>query len=77
MSRKRTLHVQWRSIDGAAVKKRILHLQKNEEGTFTCPIDTCLVLNYSSIRGIRKHINRQVLIGNYCFNFSPYLWSQF
>lgn len=57
MPSKRKLHVRWCNIAGAATKKRILHLQPNGEGTFTCPIGTCLVLDYKSVRGLRKHIN--------------------
>ena len=54
---KRHLHVNWKAVDGAAKKKRILHLRPNDEGTFICPIQGCLHVVYKSIRGLRKHVN--------------------
>ena len=54
---KRVLTVNWKAIDGAAVKKRILHLKAGDDGLFLCPIQDCLHVPYKSNRGLRKHIN--------------------
>ena len=54
---KKVLNIDWKSIQGAAVKKRILKLSKNDDGIFACPVITCLHLGFSSDRGARKHIN--------------------
>ena len=54
---KKVLNIDWKSIQGAAVKKRILKLSKNDEGIFACPVTTCLHLGFKSDRGARKHIN--------------------
>ena len=54
---KRVLAVNWKEIDGAAVKKRILHLKASTDGTFLCPVTSCLHLAFKSNRGVRKHIN--------------------
>ena len=56
MSRK-VLNIDWKSIQGAAVQKRILKLSKNDEDIFPCPVSTCLHLGFKSDRGARKHIN--------------------
>ena len=55
--KKRTLNVDWKAVDGAAVKKRVLHLSENDEGKFMCPVQTCLHDGFESSRGLRKHIN--------------------
>ena len=54
---KKVLNVDWKSIQGAAVKRRILKLSKNKEGIFACPVNACLHLGFKSDRGVRKHIN--------------------
>ena len=54
---KKVLSVDWKSIQGAAVKKRILKLSKNDEDVFICPVTSCLHLGFKSDRGARKHIN--------------------
>ena len=54
---KKVLNIDWKSIQGAAVKKRILKLSKNDEDIFPCPVNTCLHLGFKSDRGARKHIN--------------------
>ena len=54
---KKVLNVDWKSVQGAAVKKRILKLSKNNEGIFLCPVIACLHLGFKSDRGLRKHIN--------------------
>ena len=55
--RKRILNVDWRVVDGAAKKKRIVKLKTNKENKFECPVMTCLHYAYKSSRGVRKHIN--------------------
>ena len=55
---KKILNVDWKGIAGAAVKKRILKLTKNEEEElYPCPVDSCLHLGFKSDRGARKHVN--------------------
>ena len=54
---KKVLNIDWQSVQGAAVRKRILKLVKNDEGIVTCPVTTCLHLGFKSDRGARKHIN--------------------
>ena len=54
---KRVLAVNWKAVDGAAAKKRILHLKASTSGTFLCPVQVCLHLGFKSNRGLRKHIN--------------------
>ena len=54
---KKILNVDWRGIAGAAVKKRILKLKRNDEGLFPCPVSSCLHLGFKSDRGARKHVN--------------------
>ena len=55
--RKRQLQIDWKEVEGAAVRKRILHLREDENNEYICPIPTCLVSGYKSGRGLRKHIN--------------------
>lgn len=62
---KRVLIVQWKAINGAAVKKRKLHLAKNADDIYQCPVETCLHSGFKSERGLRKHIN---------VNHSWYYW---
>ena len=54
---KRVLRIDWKSIDGALVKRRVLHLNKNADGIYLCPIEACLHVGFRSNRGLRKHIN--------------------
>ena len=54
---KRVLSVNWKAVDGAAARKRILHLKSSSNGTFICPLQACLHLGFKSNRGLRKHIN--------------------
>ena len=51
------LTVDWKAVNGAAVKKRIMHLQNNNEGVYICPVIGCLHIGFKSSRGVRKHIN--------------------
>ena len=54
---KRVLTVDWKSVNGAATKRRILHLRKNEDGVFLCPVNGCLHIAFKSSRGTRKHVS--------------------
>ena len=53
---KRVLTVDWKSVNGATPKRRILHLRKSEDGVFLCPVKGCLHVPFKSSRGTRKHI---------------------
>ena len=57
MMSKKMLHIDWKSVDGAAVKRRMLKFVRNGDGLFPCPIATCLHLGFKSDRGARKHVN--------------------
>ena len=63
--RKRQLQIDWKAVEGAAVKRRILHLRLDANNEYICPIPTCLISPYRSGRGVRKHINA---------HHSWYLW---
>ena len=54
---RKTLNVDWKSVSGAAVSKRMLKLKRNEDDNFLCPIETCLHVGFKSDRGLRKHVN--------------------
>ena len=54
---KKVLNVDWKLINGAAVKKRVLRLKRNADGYFLCPITICLHVGFKSDRGLRKHID--------------------
>ena len=54
---KRVLTLDWKAINGAAVKKRILRLKRNDDGFFLCPLQACLHVGFKSNRGLRKHID--------------------
>jgi hypothetical protein len=56
---KRKLVVEWREINGATEKKRRLHLVKDDNDIYQCPISDCLHLGFKSSRGLRKHIDSQ------------------
>ena len=49
--------MNWKAVEGAAVKKRILRLAPDPDGVFVCPVSTCLHSGFKSARGLRKHIN--------------------
>ena len=55
--RGKRLNVDWKSVDGAAVRKRILKLKSDDEGYYLCPVETCLHTGFKSDRGLRKHVN--------------------
>ena len=54
---KRILAVDWKTIDGAATRRRVLHLEANADGIYFCPTQACLHVGFKSKRGLRKHIN--------------------
>ena len=66
------LHVDWRAVNGACRKKRILHLKNNTDGLFCCPITTCLHMGFKSQHGLRKHIDSDHC-WYYYFNEQPTL----
>jgi len=55
--KRRSLYVDWKEIDGATRKKRILALKPTDKNEFICPANGCLHIAFKSQRGIRKHIN--------------------
>ena len=59
MALKRTLFVNWCSVNGAAHGKRKLVLKCNDNGEFTCPVDKCLHKDFKSKRGLRKHVDHK------------------
>ena len=54
--RSRCLNIDWRAVEGASQKKRVLHLTPEPDNTYMCPIKTCLHDAYRSVRGVRKHV---------------------
>ena len=59
MARKRTLFVDWHSVNGSAGGKRKLELRENDKGKYTCPAKLCLHSDFKSKRGLRKHIDNK------------------
>ena len=55
--RRRCLNIDWKAVEGASTRKRVLHLTADEDKKYLCPVVTCLHDGYKSIRGVRKHIN--------------------
>ena len=53
---KNVLSIDWQAYNGAAHKRRMLHLKPNADGIFICPVDNCLHIGFKSQRGLRKHI---------------------
>ena len=53
---KNVLSVDWQAYNGAAHKRRMLHLKPNADGMYICPVDNCLHFGFKSQRGLRKHI---------------------
>ena len=48
LKKRRILFVNWREVNGASVKKRVLRLCSNENGEYICPIDDCLHIGFKS-----------------------------
>ena len=55
--RRKTLNIDWKSVAGAAVKKRMLKMKMDDAGLFQCPVAKCLHVGFKSDRGLRKHVN--------------------
>ena len=55
--KRRLLYLDWKELDGAAKKKRVLSFRENAENEYICPVNVCLHIAFKSQRGIRKHIN--------------------
>ena len=70
--KRRKLHVEWKEVDGALKKKKILRLRCNERGEYICPVETCLHIHYMSKRGLRKHIDN-VHTWFYYFDKQPFV----
>ena len=56
---KRTLSVDWLSLEGASKSKRRLSLKADDDGIYTCPVKSCLHVGFKSQRGLRKHIDNR------------------
>ena len=56
---KRTLCVNWVSINGARKRKRRLSFEPDEENMYNCPVSTCLHAGFKSTRGARLHVNNK------------------
>ena len=72
MRKRRTLHVDWKEVDGAMKKKKVLRLRPNETGEYVCPVENCLHTNYMSKRGLRKHIDN-IHTWYYYFDKQPFV----
>eukprot|EP00112_Aurelia_sp_Birch-Aquarium-sp1_P005739 Seg165.8 transcript_id=Seg165.8/GoldUCD/mRNA.D3Y31 product="hypothetical protein" protein_id=Seg165.8/GoldUCD/D3Y31 len=46
----------WKALQGAAKIKRRLHLKKDKDGVYPCPVSECDHEGFRSERGCRKHI---------------------
>ena len=57
LRKRRVLFVNWKEVNGASVKKRVLRLCSNENGEYICPVSDCLHVAFKTQRGLRKHIN--------------------
>ena len=55
MGRKRK-DVDWSVLKGASSKPKRLHLEKDGEGFYPCPLSNCEFDNYKTQRGCRKHV---------------------
>lgn len=55
--RRKTLNIDWKSVAGAAVRKRMLKMRKDDDGLYQCPVSQCLHVGFKSDRGLRKHVN--------------------
>lgn len=56
---KRTLLVDWVSVNGARKKKRKLSLECDAEGIYDCPVSSCMHSGFRSIRGCRMHVTNK------------------
>ena len=56
MQRQHGRTVDWKSVDGAFDKPRRLHLQRDKNHLYNCPVNGCEHPGFSSCRGCRKHV---------------------
>ena len=56
MPRQHGRTVDWKSVDGAFDKPRRLHLQRDKNHLYNCPVNGCEHPGFSSCRGCRKHV---------------------
>ena len=56
MLQRRKAQVNWKSVEGASVKPRRLHLVKGSDGLDHCPVTGCEHEGFASKRGCRKHV---------------------
>ena len=56
MELKSKVTVNWKNVNGAAKKKRRLHLVTAEDGLFHCPVKNCDHDGFITQRGYRKHV---------------------
>ena len=54
---KKLYAIDWKTVNGAATKKRMLKLERSDDEVYPCPVATCLHIGFKSDRGVRKHIN--------------------
>ena len=54
---KKLYAIDWKTVNGAATKRRMLKLERNGDELYPCPVTTCLHIGFKSDRGVRKHIN--------------------
>ena len=48
--------IDWKSIEGAFHKDRRLHLERDKDDPFRCPVPICEHDRFISQRGCRKHV---------------------
>ena len=56
MEWKLKVKVDWKNVNGAAEKKRRLHLVTAEDGLFHCPVKNCDHDGFITQRGCKKHV---------------------
>ena len=56
--KKRTLNIDYSSVDGSLSHKKVLKLVAGDDNCYNCPVSTCLHDPYRSMRGARKHVNQ-------------------
>ena len=79
MLRQRKAQINWKSVEGAFAKPRLLHLAKGSDGLDHCPVTGCEHVGFASQRGCRKHVKtkhgwyyyrvyQKSLVGNFSLN---------
>ena len=56
---KRLFCVDWLSLTGAKKCRRKLQLKADDNGIYSCPVESCLHIGFKSQRGLRKHIDNK------------------